>query len=131
MPRKRQNPRMTERMLEHQQLCSSPSIAEAYPEVVSVGIELEYFDSETGKLTNKITHTIPNSAKTYYKISCPCRECVGGGFDISSALSTMLRAKSPSHSGESTCHGWQDQERISKNHCYTKIRYTLSAVYIA
>ena len=68
-------------------------------------------------------------SKAFFELECPHRECVDGGFDLSSVVSKMVAENETEASGMITCQGWQDESRIGKHKCMLEMNYNITANY--
>jgi hypothetical protein len=83
--------------------------------ISSVKLMLRFQDSD--KLGPIIEKEINLSKDDDYRIACPMRECVGGGFNLSESI------KNPGQQEPQVCLGWQDRERINQHRCLCKLSY--------
>ena len=104
-------------------------IREIYPDVERIVIDLSFrdFDEKCNPSPSQLIFT-PKS-KAFFEIECPFWECILGGFDFSSDIRRCIESKSNSISGQATCQGWQDQERINKHRCLLRANFTISVNY--
>jgi hypothetical protein len=128
---RRLSPRAEYRMRESQRIKDSISIAEKYPKLKSLTIDLEYFDSE-GVTRNggmKYKANLDN-AKSVFCFNCPNWECVGGDFDLSVELARAISGKRKIASGEKRCQGQRhNKERKDRVPCLNILRYKLTLGY--
>ncbi len=119
--------RLTE--IKNQMFLKSPTLGEQYPNVKSISLSVTYLDPDDGK-TIKETRNWNLDSKAYFVIDCPYRECVGGGFDISKLVVDAINQGEAESTGELTCQGWQDKERVNKHSCLLKGKFKISIQYI-
>jgi len=106
-------------------------IEKVFPEVDHIRIDITFqdYDEDCHPSPQQISF-IPQS-KAFFEIDCPFYECVMGGFDFSNNVNRCVEKKRTTIEGESTCQGWQDLERLNKNGCFLKAKYTISVDYKA
>lgn len=118
-------------MRESQRIKDSISLAEKYPKLKSLTVNLEYFDSE-GVTRNggmKYKANLEN-AKSVFSFNCPNWECVGGDFDLSVELARAISGKKKIASGEMRCQGQRhNKERKDRIPCLNILRYKLTLGY--
>ena len=123
-------PRAEFRQQENLRINASPNLAEKYPELKSLSVDLTYCDAEDLRRTNQIKYTVNvNNAKSAFSFMCPNSECVGGDFDLSEKLASAVAARLATATGEIECQGWQSRTTINSVHCHNVLRYTLSLEY--
>lgn len=116
--------------LRWQEYNSSPVIAEKYPNVATLIIEMVLHDDSGIRVINEETRDYPVSqSKTIIRLKCPNYECVQGGFDLTRVVASVIENKEQEREGRLVCQGWQDQERIGKYHCYTDLVYKIAVRY--
>ncbi len=107
----------------------SPLLKEKYPKVTSISVEMSFKDSD-GKCDFESKKEIySQESKAFFKIECPYRECVSGGFNFSFDIDKLVTSHLDKLDGTITCQGWQDKERIGKHRCFLELNYTISAKY--
>ena len=107
----------------------SPLLKEKYPEVTDLMVEMSFKDPDGECNPEPRQVKFSQESKAFFKIECPYRECVSGGFDFSSDIDKLVTSRLDKLDGTITCPGWQDKERINKNHCFLKLDYIISAKY--
>jgi|SRR2546422_223095 len=129
-PRK-PNPRVEYRLLETQRINDSATLAQTFPGLKSLQVDLEYFDS-TGFTRNggmKYTANLGN-AKSVFCFNCVNGDCVGGDFDLSAELSGAVASNRKIVTGELRCQGARhNRERKDQAPCHHILRYKLSLGY--
>ena len=114
----------------HFQEASSPTIREAFPAVKSIEIRLTFedFDQLTPEIEPRSFRFNPDR-KAFFEFKCSMRECVAGGFDLNGAVREAIRSHETTVTGNETCEGWQDEERIGQHRCLLKANYEIQAEY--
>ena len=125
------NPRAEFRRHQIQRANDSVSLAEKFPVLKSLRVDLTYFDSDgftrTGELRYKVNVSF---AKSVFSFVCPCGECIGGDFDLSSAVAEAVGKRRRTVEGELRCHGWRTKPKQEKTPCQNLMRYKLSLGYV-
>ena len=123
-------PRAEFRQQENLRINASPNLAEKFPELKSLSVDLTYYDSEELHKASQIKYTVNlNNAKSAFSFMCPNNECVGGDFDLSEKLAGAVAARLATATGEILCQGWQSKTTIDSVHCHKALRYTLKLEY--
>lgn len=107
----------------------SPLLKEKYPKVSSISVEMNFKDSDGMGDPKPDKKEFSRESNAFFKIECPYRECVSGGFDFSSDIDKLVTSGLDKLDGSITCQGWQDKERIGRHHCFLKLNYTISVKY--
>ncbi len=124
------NPRKEYRKQESRQVEDSPTLAQAFRDLKSLTVDLAYFSPGRFARNSQIKYTVNlANAKSRFRFSCPNEKCVGGDFDLSTALAKAVGARQTSLTGEVTCQGWRCQTDIGQMRCHHILRYKLIAEY--
>lgn len=109
---------------------ASPSLAERFPNLKSLTVDLGYFDVERAGRSKQIKY-MPKLgfARSIFRVGCQNEECVRGDFDLSAVLANAVAARRTSVSGELTCQGWRSEALIDSVPCGRILRYTLTLSY--
>jgi hypothetical protein len=118
------------RQQEAQRISNSVSLAERFPGLKSLIVMLTCFDPSgvTKKSEFKYTANLTN-AKSVFRFLCSNTTCIGGDFDLSEELATVVAEHGKTASGEVRCQGWQSKATVGEVHCHHILRYTLSLGY--
>jgi len=118
------------RQQQGQRVRDSGSLADKFPELKSLTVELTHFNPGGVTKSSQIKYTVNlANAKSVFRFSCLNNECIGGDYDLSAALATAVAAKRTSASGEICCQGWRNRATIDSIHCNNILRYKLSLGY--
>ena len=131
MQTQRINPRMEYRLLANQRIKDSSSLAEKFPKLKALKVDLEYFDP-TGVTRNGGMKYKANleHAKSLFYFNCMHSECVGGDFDLSAELSRAIAKKRKVVVGELRCHGLRHYKELKQQvPCQNILRFKLSLSY--
>ena len=128
--RPKEGPRFEYREQQSQRVSDSPSLADRFPQLKSLTLDLGYFNSE-GVTKNSQIKFLPNldHAKSVFRIDCPNQGCIGGDFDLTDELAKAVAEHRTSVSAQMSCQGWQSKTTIDTVHCHNILRYTLSLAY--
>jgi hypothetical protein len=128
-PRK-SNPRAEYRLRELQRVNSSAMLAEKFPKLKSLRVDLAYFDpdglSKTGELRYKVNVA---HAKSVFSFVCRNGECIEGDFDLSDAVSEAVSKRRKEVEGEIRCQGTRVRPKDGKRPCGNLLRYKLTLGY--
>lgn len=131
MPPRKISPRAEHRLREIQRVNNSASLAEKFPMLKSLRVDLAYFDprglTKTGELRYKVNVA---HAKSVFSFSCQSGECLGGDFDLSDAVTEAVAHRRKSAEGEIRCQGTRKGPKESKRPCHNLLRYRLTLGYV-
>lgn len=123
-------PRAEYRQQENLRINASPNLAERFPKLKALTVELTHFDAGGVHKTSHIKYTVNlANAKSVFSFTCPNHECVGGDFDMSEPLARAVESRATSAAGELCCQGWQSKTTIHSVYCHNVLRYKLTLVY--
>src|SRR6266498_1058435 len=88
------SPRRDYRQQESQRTNESVSLAEKFPQLKSLTVELAYYRPESVSQNSELKYTVnPSHAKSVFRFDCPNGECVGGDFDLSEVLAQAVAGR--------------------------------------
>jgi hypothetical protein len=130
MYRLHEGPRFEYREQEKQRSQSSPTIADKFPELKSLVVDLGYFNSAGTSRYSQIKFE-PNiaNARSVFRIDCPNNGCICGDFDLTKALAQAVAEHRTTVTAEMCCQGWQNKTTIDSVRCNNILRYTLHLEY--
>jgi hypothetical protein len=127
---RRSNPRAEYRLRQSERAQASVSLAEKFPRLSSLKVNLAYFDAEALTKNGEMKYSVNvQHAKSVFCFMCPSGECVGGDFDLSTELEKAVAKRQKMVTGEMRCQGWQKKAKIDKSPCRILLRYTLKLFY--
>src|SRR5437763_16415412 len=104
MPPRRTNPRAEYRLRQSQLVQESVSLAEKFPRLKGLTVNLAYFDSEGVNKNSEMKYKVNvNHAKSMFCFVCQSGECVGGDFDLIDALANVVTRSCKISVGELSC----------------------------
>ena len=131
MPPRKSNPRVEYRLRESARVNNSVSLAEKFPKLKSLMVDLTYFDTDgftrSGGLKYKVN---VQHAKSVFSFVCPSGECMGGDFDLSGALAQAVTKRHKVAEGEIRCQGVRARPKGEKIPCHNLLRYKLTLGYV-
>lgn len=111
-------------------MAASPALAERFPNLKALTVELSYYDEEGLIRSSQIKYTVNLArAKSVFRFGCHNPECVRGDFDLSEAVAQAVAAHHTEVSSESRCHGWRSRTTIGSVECRNLLRYKLTLGY--
>ena len=125
------NPRAEFRRLQIQRVNESVSLAQKFPGLKTLKVDLTYFDSDGLSQTGELRYRVNvNHAKSLFSFVCPCAECIDGDFDLSAAVAEAVSKRRKTAEGEVRCPGWRTKPKQEKTLCQNLMRYKLSLGYV-
>jgi hypothetical protein len=109
---------------------ASPPIAETFPSLKSVTVDLGHYDADGRARSSQVKYTLNlEHAKSVFRVACHNPECVRGDFDLSHALAAAVASRKSSVSGELCCKGWRSRATIDSVPCHNILRFTITLGY--
>lgn len=132
MPTRRTNPRAEYRLRQSQRINESVSLAEKFPKLKSLTVNLAYFDADGAAKSSEMKYKVNvQQAKSVFCFVCQNGECVGGDFDLSEPLAVAVAGKRKQAVGEMRCQGWRHRgARLERVPCQILLRYKLTLNYV-
>src|SRR5690242_19158120 len=128
-PRKT-NPRAEYRLREIQRINSSASLAEKFPKLKSLKVELAYFDPDGLNKTGEVRYKVNvQHAKSVFSFVCQSAECLAGDFDLSDAVAQAVAKRRKAVEGEIRCHGTRLKPWEGESPCHNLLCYKLMLGY--
>lgn len=105
-----------ERMeLNRQRRSEAGLISERFPEVLNIIIRMTYFQRGDNPVLMERTMDIsPATGYAYFNMYCMIRDCVGGGFDLTPAITAMIKQRKKKGEGRLKCCG--KSEALAPDH---------------
>lgn len=130
MPPRKTNPRAEYRQQQIQRANESASMAEKFPKLKSLKVDLSYFEPDgltrTGELRYKVN---VEHAKSLFSFVCQSGECLAGDFDLSNAVAEAVTKRRKTVEGEVRCEGTRSRPKEEKRPCRNLLRYKLTLGY--
>ena len=131
MPPRKANPRAEYRLREIQRVNNSVSLAEKFPKLESLTVDLVYFDTDGLTKTGEVRYKVNvHCAKSVFSFVCPSAECMGGDFDLSGAVAHAVTGRRKIVEGEIRCQGFRTRPKEDKTPCRNLLRYKLTLGYV-
>ena len=126
----RNSPRAEHLARERQRVEASPTLATQYGRLASLTVEFGNYDSSGLHRVSQVKYKVNlESAKSVFCFSCHSMECVGGNFDLSTALAQAIADRRKEVTGESRCPGWRSRADMGAVHCQNLLRYRFVLKY--
>lgn len=130
MHTRKSNPRAEHRLRQSLRAKDSVSLAEKFPQLKSLTVDLEHVDAESFARNSGLKYKVNvEHAKSAFCFVCPSGECVGGDFDLSEVLGTAVAGRRKVAAGEMRCQGWHRKGNMERAPCQILLRYKLSLQY--
>src|ERR1041385_4813405 len=131
MMSRRTSPKAEYRLQQIQRANDSASLAEKFPKLKSLTVDLAYFEPDgltrNGGLRYKVN---VRHAKSLFSFVCPSGECIGGDFDLSPAVAEAGATRGKIAEGEIQCQGSRPKPKQTSVPCHNLLRYKLSLAYV-
>jgi hypothetical protein len=131
IPPRKTNPRADYRLQQLQRANESASMAEKFPKLKSLQVNLTYFEpdglSRTGEMRYKVN---VEHAKSAFSFVCQSGECLAGDFDLSNAVAEAVAKRRKTVEGEVRCEGTRPKTKEDRRPCHNLLRYKLTLGYV-
>ncbi len=98
-----------ERMELNKQLrLASGLVSERFPEVSDIVIYMTYYHKGANPILMVRTVNFFPSGYAYFNMDCMIRDCVDGGFDLTSVIADMIKNHKKLRKGKLACNGKND-----------------------
>jgi hypothetical protein len=81
---------------------TAQTISSSFPDLQHISLELRFTGADRLSPYKQI---YTGDMQAYFHVQCPSRECEGGGFDLTKAITGAARSRSKAASGDSQCCG--------------------------
>jgi hypothetical protein len=131
MPPRKGNPRAEYRLKEIQRVHRSLTLAEKFPRLKSLRVDLVYFAPDGLAKSGELRYRVNvRHAKSVFSFVCQSGECVGGDFDLSRVVTAAVTAGLKTVEGEIRCPGIRGRPKEAKTPCRNLLRYKLTLGYV-
>lgn len=87
-------------------------LSERFPQVSSVVIQMTYYQKGINPILMLRTVNIFPNNSAYFNMECAVKDCIGGGFDLTSVITGMIKGRKKSGKGKFVCHGKIEDQLI-------------------
>lgn len=118
--------KMTEKLeLLRKMRAETPLLSEKHPEVSGIVINMTYYQNLPNPILMVRTLNIFPTSHAFFQMECMSKECEGGGFQLKSAISGMIKLRKRSAKGKMECKG--KGEGLEEDHA--SISYEIKIKY--
>lgn len=124
-PRNSAAQRYSEKLELKQKKLDAGTISERFPQVAGIVMYMTYYQNLPNPVLMSRTVNFFPSSPAYFHMKCAIKECEDGGFDLSRAVSSLVRRKKTVGRGKMFCGGHGDglTNRHASIDYEIKIRY--------
>jgi hypothetical protein len=125
------SPRTQYRLLRNEQVNQSATLADTFPTVKALQVNVEFFDSTGTTRTGGMKYKVNLAhGKSHFCFNCVHDNCVGGDYDLTKELANAISGKVKVAEGEMRCAGTRHhRERKEQKPCQGILRYKLTLGY--
>lgn len=117
-----------ERMeLNKQQKIISGLVSERFPEVSSIVIRMTYYHKAVNPVLMVRTVNVIPTSYAYFKMDCMIKDCMDGGFDLTSVITDMVKHHKKLEKGKLVCNGNGKDHAFASDHA--SITYEIKIKY--
>jgi hypothetical protein len=111
--------------LNKQRKLESGLVSECFPEVSYIVIHMTYYLKGVDQASMVRTVNFWPSRHAYFNMDCMIKDCVDGGFDLTSVINHMIKKHEKSGKGDLSCKG-KISNRTSQ---HSRVAYKISIKY--
>ena len=100
-------------------------ISECFPEVSDIVIQMTYYLKGVDQASMVRTINFWPSRHAYFNMDCMIKDCVDGGFDLTSVINHMIKKREKSGKGVLFCKG-KISDRASQ---HSRVAYKITIKY--
>ncbi len=100
-------------------------VSDRFPGVSGIVIQMKYYRKISNPALMIRTVNFFPTSYAYFNMECMVKECVGGGFDLTSVIAAMIRKHEKLVKGKMSCRG--ENEALDAAHA--RISYEISIKY--
>lgn len=124
------SPRNEYLLQENQRVEASPTLANEFPDLKSMTVDLGFYDIGGRACRSQIKYTVNLArAKSVFRFECENPECIRGGHDLSEMVAEAVANRSTNVTGEHSCRGWRSRTTINQTPCGKLLRYAITLGY--
>ena len=117
-----------ERMeLNKQQKIISGLVSERFPEVSGIVIRMTYYHKAVNPVLMVRTVNVIPTSYAYFNMDCMIKDCVDGGFDLTSVITDMVKHHKKLEKGKLVCSGNGKDHALASDHA--SITYEIKIQY--
>ena len=87
-----------------QQKLDAGVVATHFPEVASIVVSMTYNQRGIARSLPRVVNFFPSSY-AFFSVACLNKDCVGGGFDLTRIITSMIGSRREVTKGELSCEG--------------------------
>jgi hypothetical protein len=117
-----------ERMeINKQQRIISGLVSERFPEVSGIVIHMTYYHKAANPILMVRTVNVIPTGYAYFNMDCMVKDCVDGGFDLTSVIAHMVKQHKKLEKGKLVCNGSGKDHALASDHA--SITYEIKIKY--
>lgn len=111
--------------LNRQNKLATGLLSERFPQISSVVIQMTYYQRGINPILMLRTVNIFPNNSAYFNMECAIKDCIGGGFDLTSVIADMIKGRKKSGKGKFVCSGKIEEQFID----HASIDYEVTIQY--
>ena len=107
---------------------AAPVLAAKYQKVKEVIVEVRFVDPDGKSHPSSYKRKFTAEMQAYFDFPCPMKDCMGGGFDLGTAIPKTLGNRRVDHTGKVRCEGKRPRESAPDHRCNLELQYAVTVV---
>jgi hypothetical protein len=100
-------------------------LSERFPQVSGILINMTYYQKGANPVLMLRTIHVQPPDSAYFNMDCLIKGCVDGGFDLTSAIKNMVKARKKTAKGKLVCRGKTDTSSVD----HASVEYEIEMRY--
>lgn len=103
-------------------------MADQFPDLQELAVRIRFSDPEGKQKPQPYAQIFATEMRAFFNFQCPLKDCVDGGFDLTSAVQRGLSRKDAARSGTLTCAGHRKRTAGGTDRCNLQLDFDLITV---
>ena len=113
--------------LNKQQRITSGLVSERFPAVSGIVFQMTYYHKAANPVLMVRTVNVIPTSYAYFKMDCMIKDCMDGGFDLTSVITDMVKHHKKLAKGKLVCNGNGKDHAFASDHA--SITYEIKIKY--
>lgn len=112
----------------HQSYMAAPMVGKKFPGVSELTVAMRFSDPEGKVHPSPHKRLFAPEMQGFFEFQCPLKDCVGGGFNLTTAIPKAFSNRRTGSTGKMVCQGRREREGAADHTCRLELQYTVTMV---